>query len=301
MEMLLTTNQLTKVFGQFKAVNAIDINIKQGDIYGLIGRNGAGKTTILKMISGLAKPTSGSFTLFGEKQHPNMAKVGTLIEAPGIYPNMTALNNIKLKCLVVGVNKKGYAEELLKSVGLESAINKKVSAFSLGMKQRLGIALALVGDPELVILDEPINGLDPQGIAEIRDIILKLNKEKKITFIISSHILEELSKIATRYGIIHKGLLIQELTEKELAEKSSKKIELLTDDVQKAVNVLNGMGITNLKTKGDENIEIYECLNECNSIVRELVKNDVTINGISVKNQVLEEYFLNLTGGERND
>ena len=215
MEYLLHTNGLTKQYGRHKAVNAVNIHIRQGDIYGLIGRNGAGKTTILKMISGLAAPTEGEFSLFGKtgkEAYQYMSRIGTLIEAPGVYPNMSAAENLKLKCLAMGVRKKGVIEELLKTVGLSNAGKKKVKHFSLGMKQRLGIALALVGDPDLVILDEPINGLDPQGIAEIRETLSRLNKEKNITFIISSHILEELSKIATNYGIIHDGVLLQEMT-----------------------------------------------------------------------------------------
>ena len=230
MEYLLTTNGLTKQYGRHKAVNAVNLHIRQGDIYGLIGRNGAGKTTILKMISGLAAPTEGEFSLFGKggkDAYEYMSRIGTLIEAPGIYPNMSAAENIKLKCLAMGVRKKETIEELLEMVGLEYAGKKKVKNFSLGMKQRLGIALALVGDPDLVVLDEPINGLDPQGIAEVRETLQKLNKERNITFIISSHILEELSKMATNYGIIHDGVLLQEMTREELLEKCSERIEMI--------------------------------------------------------------------------
>ena len=193
MEYLLTTNGLTKQYGRHKAVNAVNLHIRQGDIYGLIGRNGAGKTTILKMLSGLAAPTEGEFSLFGKTgrdSYEYMSRVGTLIEEPGIYPNMSAAEHLRLKCLAVGVRKKGPVDELLRTVGLADVGKKKVKKFSLGMKQRLGIALALAGNPDLVILDEPINGLDPQGIAEIRETLLRLNKEKNITFIISSHILE---------------------------------------------------------------------------------------------------------------
>ncbi|MDE6724597.1 MAG: ATP-binding cassette domain-containing protein, partial [Ruminiclostridium sp.] len=210
MEYLLTTNAVTKQYGRQRAVNAVSIHIRQGAIYGLIGRNGAGKTTLLKMISGLAAPSEGDFSLFGKtgrEVSEYMSRIGSLIENPGIYPNLSAPENLQLKCLAMGIRKKGVIGELLETVGLGDTGKKKVRNFSLGMKQRLGIALALVGDPDLVILDEPINGLDPQGIAEIRETIFKLNKEKNITFIISSHILEELSKIATDYGIIHNGIL----------------------------------------------------------------------------------------------
>ncbi len=221
MENILSTDQLTKEYQGFKAVDSINICLNQGDIYGFIGRNGAGKTTTLKMIAGLAKPTSGSFSLFGvpyenlisEKVY---SQVGCLIEEPGLYLDMSAFDNVYLKCLCMGINDKGYARELLRLVDLDPQDKKKAKGFSLGMKQRLGIAIALVGEPKLIILDEPTNGLDPQGILEIRNTILKLNQEKNITFIISSHILGELSKMATRYGIIDKGKLIRELTAEEL-------------------------------------------------------------------------------------
>lgn len=202
MDYLLQTNHLTKQYGKHKAVNEVSIHVRQGDIYGLIGRNGAGKTTLLKMISGLAYPTDGNFTIFNENSTADsiyMSRIGTLIEAPGVYPNMSAAENLKLKCLAMGIRQKGTADELLKVVGLSDVGKKHVRNFSLGMKQRLGIALALVGNPDLVILDEPINGLDPQGIAEVRETLSRLNKERNITFIISSHILEELSKIATNF------------------------------------------------------------------------------------------------------
>lgn len=224
MENILSTNQLTKEYQGFKAVDSINLTLNEGDIYGFIGRNGAGKTTTLKMIAGLAKPTNGDFSLFGIP-YENLitqkaySQVGCLIEEPGLYLDMSAFDNVYLKCLCMGINDKGYAKELLRLVDLDPQNKKKAKGFSLGMKQRLGIAIALVGEPKLIILDEPTNGLDPQGILEIRNTILKLNKEKNITFIISSHILGELSKMATRYGIIDKGKLIRELTAEELNDQ----------------------------------------------------------------------------------
>nr|WP_317281933.1 ABC transporter ATP-binding protein [uncultured Sellimonas sp.] len=303
MEYLLTTNGLTKQYGRHKAVNAVNLHIRQGDIYGLIGRNGAGKTTILKMISGLAAPTEGEFSLFGKggkDAYEYMSRIGTLIEAPGIYPNMSAAENIKLKCLAMGVRKKETIEELLEMVGLEYAGKKKVKNFSLGMKQRLGIALALVGDPDLVVLDEPINGLDPQGIAEVRETLQKLNKERNITFIISSHILEELSKMATNYGIIHDGVLLQEMTREELLEKCSERIELKTDDTAKACTVLDGMGIKKYKVVDADTVQIFEHLSESGDITMTLAEHGIKTIGITVKNEALEEYYLNLTGGAAN-
>ena len=300
MEYLLTTDAITKQYGRQKAVNAVNLHIRQGDIYGLIGRNGAGKTTLLKMISGLAAPTDGQFTLFGKsgrEASEYMSRIGSLIEAPGVYPNLSAAENLKLKCIAAGIRQKNVIQELLETVGLANVGRKKVKNFSLGMKQRLGLALALVGSPDMVILDEPINGLDPQGIAEIRETIFKLNREKNITFLISSHILEELSKIATNYGIIHNGVLLQELTREELLAKCSERIELKIDNPQKACTVLENMGIQEFKVVDTETIQIFERLTESGEISIELAKNDVKIIGIAVKNEALEDYYLNLTGG----
>ena len=303
MEYLLTTNSLTKQYGRHKAVNSVNIHIRQGDIYGLTGRNGAGKTTLLKLISGLASPTEGDFTLFGargKEAYRYLSRVGTLIESPGVYPNMPAADNLRLKCLAMGVRKKNEVEELLDIVGLADTGKKKVKNFSLGMKQRLGIALALVGDPDLVVLDEPINGLDPQGIAEIRDTLSRLNRERNITLIISSHILEELSKIATRYGIIHDGVLLQELTREELLARCSERIELKTDDTRRACTVLDRMGITRYKVVDPDTIHIFERLNDSGEITMVLAENQIRTLGITVKNEALEDYYLNLTGGGRN-
>ncbi len=221
MEALVQTHNLTKCYGRHKAVNNVNLSVRKGEIYGLIGRNGAGKTTILRLISGLAKPTEGSLSLFGQNSRDSIymqKKIGILIESPGVYPDMSARDNVKLKCLAIGISSSSYIEELLNNVGLAAVDKKKVKCFSVGMKQRLGIALALVGSPELVILDEPVNGLDPQGIAEIREIIVRLNEEKNTTFIISSHILGELSKIATCYGIIENGELKRQILKTELTE-----------------------------------------------------------------------------------
>ena len=213
---------------------------------------------------------------------------------------MTARENMRLKSLAMGVRKKGTEEELLKIVGLENTGRKKVKAFSLGMKQRLGIALALIGEPDIVILDEPINGLDPQGIAEIRDTLFRLNKERNITFIISSHILEELSKIATKYGIINDGMLLREMTREELLAECSERIELRTDDTARACTVLEAMGISKYKVADADTIQIFERLDDGGDITMALAENGVKTVGISIKNEALEDYFLNLTGGGKN-
>ena len=265
-EMLLETRNLTKQYGHHKAVDSVNMHIKKGAIYGFIGRNGAGKTTCLKMISGL-------------------------------YGDMTAYENLNIKCKLFGIKKKSYIEEILRIIGLENVGKKKTKHFSLGMKQRLGIGLALVGEPDLLVLDEPINGLDPQGIAEIRDTIQRLQKEKNMTICISSHILEELSKIATDYGIIHNGSLLQEITREELIRRCSERIELTLDHPKQAIPVMDSMGFTNYQVTDKEHIHIFERLNESAALNMELAKSGIPVKGISITSEELETYFLNLTGG----
>ena len=225
MNYILETQDLTKKYDNHVVVDHVNIFVRTGAVYGLIGQNGAGKTAILKIIGGLAKQTSGKIYLSKTDKQNNeqdTSKVGVLIEQPGIYPEMSAKQNLKLKCLAMGVNSKAHIDELLKVVGLSKAGKKPVKKYSLGMRQRLGIALALVGYPDLVILDEPINGRDPQGIVEFREMIAQLNSERNITFIISSHILGELSKSATDYGIIHNGKMIEQMSKEQFLEKCNK-------------------------------------------------------------------------------
>ena len=300
MDYLLSTNCLTKQYGKYKAASDISLHIKRGDIYGLIGRNGAGKTTILKMFSGLAAPTRGEYSIFGKSGKAADAmksRIGTLIEQPGLYLNMTAAENLTIKCLALGVHRRGYVEDLLRTVGLAEVKNKKTKQFSLGMKQRLGIALALVGDPDLIVLDEPINGLDPQGIVEVRETLARLNKERDITIIISSHILEELSKLATKYGIIHNGVLLQELTREELLAQCREHIDLHTTDTEKTCAVLEGMGISQYKVFDKSSIQIFERFDETGDITMALALNGIKTTRIAVKGEALEDYYLNLTGG----
>lgn len=302
-EILLQTTGLTKRFGHHKAADNVDIHVKRGAIYGFIGRNGAGKTTCLKMISGLMTPTSGEIELFGYKGkdiEQVRSRVGCLIEAPGIYGNMTAYQNMKLKCQVFGIKKESYINEILENVGLADVGNKKTKHFSLGMKQRLGIGLALVGEPDLLVLDEPINGLDPQGIVEVRDIIQRLCDERNMTIIISSHILEELSKIATDYGIIHNGTMLQELSREELMKQCMERLEIDMDDPKEAVPVLDNMGIHNYQVVDKNRIQIFERLNDSATINMELAKAGLMVRSISVNSEKLESYYLKLTGGEAN-
>ena len=302
-ELLLQTRALTKQYGRHRAVDQVSMHIKKGAIYGFIGRNGAGKTTTLRMISGLASPTAGEIELFGcrgRELSRIRSRVGCLIEGPGLYGSMSARDNLKMKSMLLGVYKRGYEEELLDIVGLGGVGKKPVKRYSLGMKQRLGIALALVGEPDLLILDEPINGLDPQGIAEVRDTVLKLNRERNMTILISSHILEELSKIATDYGIIHNGTLLQELTNEELMEKCSERLEVTLDDPERAVPVMDRLGIKRYQVADREHIYIFERLEESAALNMAFAKAGIPVRGISVTNEELETYFLKLTGGGAN-
>ena len=302
-ELLLQTRALTKQYGHHRAVDQVSMHIKKGAIYGFIGRNGAGKTTTLRMISGLASPTSGEIEMFGcrgRKLSRIRSRVGCLIEGPGLYGNMSARDNLKMKCMLLGVYKKGYEEELLDIVGLGGVGKKPVKRYSLGMKQRLGIALALVGEPDLLVLDEPINGLDPQGIAEVRDTVLKLNSERNMTILISSHILEELSKIATDYGIIHNGTLLQELTNEELMEKCSERLEVTLDNPERAIPVMDRLGIRRYQVVDKEHIYIFERLEESAALNMAFAKAGIPVRGIAVTNEELETYFLKLTGGGAN-
>ncbi len=300
MQQLLETHGLTKCYGEQKALDDVSIKVRKGDIYGLIGPNGAGKSTFLKTVSGLISPTSGDFTFYGrdgEDKNALMSRIGILIEAPGIYPNLTAKDHLLIKGRMMGLHDTAYVDELLDLVGLDYVGKKKVKNFSLGMKQRLGIAMALVGNPDLVILDEPINGLDPQGIVEIRNTIARLNRQHNITFIISSHLLEELSKLATRYGIINRGVLVEELTQDELYERGRDRLDLVCEDTEKATTVLEAMGITDYTVIDQKHIQVFEELNKTGKISLELAKAGVEVESLVAHEGSLEDYYMSLTGG----
>lgn len=304
MDYIITTHDLTKKYGNKAAADNININIREGEIYGLIGRNGAGKTTILRMLSGLSNPTSGEFTLFGKersKAKDEMRKVGVLIEAPGIYPKLNAYDNLRIKCIAMGMDKASYINELLELVGLKDTGKKHVGAFSLGMRQRLGIALALVGDPKLIILDEPINGLDPQGIVDVRKILAYLRDERKITIMISSHILEELGKLADSYGIINNGKLIDEFTTEELHNRTGMYTLINTDNNKKSLEIINSMKIQKAELDNDGMIRIKEELDRSKNVVKELVEKDIFVKEIRQSSFSLEDYYLSVTGGESNE
>ena len=280
-ENVVEINNLCKTYKDTKAVAHVNMTIKKGDIYGFIGRNGAGKSTTLKMIVGLIFPTSGQIKLFGESRNKfTDRRIGSLIENPGLYPNLSAYDNMELKAIALGLKDKEKIIELLNLVKLDYKSKKIVKKFSLGMKQRLAIALALLGNPDLLILDEPINGLDPEGIRQIREVIQYLNENKKMTIIISSHILGELSKIATRYGIIRDGQMIEEISAKELDQKCRDYLLLKVEQVEKAIPLLeNDLGIYDYIIHENNEIRIYDNI-ESSKINLVLTKHNIKINTV---------------------
>ena len=294
-ENVVEINNLCKTYKDTKAVN---MTIKKGDVYGFIGRNGAGKSTTLKMIVSLIFPTSGQIKLFGESRNKfTDRRIGSLIENPGLYPNLSAYDNMELKAITMGLKDKEKIIELLNLVKLDFKSKKIVKKFSLGMKQRLAIALALLGNPDLLILDEPINGLDPEGIRQIREVIQYLNENKKMTIIISSHILGELSKVATRYGIIRDGQMIEEISAKELDQKCRDYLSLKVEQVEKAIPLLeNDLGIYDYIVHENNEIRIYDNI-ESSKINLVLTKHNIKINQIYYQKQDLESYFLEKIGG----
>ncbi len=297
MNPIIETKNLTKCFADHKAVNNISLKINQGDIYGLIGRNGAGKTTFMKMISNLSKPSSGTYQIFPSSEKDmkiKQTRVSALIENVGSYPTMTAYDNMLLKGKSLGLTKDSYIYETLNLLGLGKVGKKKIKDFSLGMKQRLGIALALVGNPDIMILDEPINGLDPQGIIDIRNIIAELNRERNITFLISSHILDELAKLATNFAIIDNGSLVANFSKKDLEESTKDRIEVLTDDPKKAILALDQGQIGSYRLVDDNMIHIYVDSKYTNDIISCLYEAGIKINYFNVHNTSLEEYYIKL-------
>jgi ABC-type multidrug transport system, ATPase component len=296
MEYVLQTNGLTKIFAKKAAVNGINLNVCKGDIYGFIGKNGAGKTTLIRMVAGLAAPSQGSIKLFeSDDLNTQRRKIGTMIENPAVFPHMTAKQNLHYYSRLLGLNPKETIDEMLKLVGLEDAGKKKAKNFSLGMKQRLAIAIALLDNPEFLMLDEPINGLDPSGIKEIRELVLKLNQERKITILISSHILGELSKIATRYGVINNGVMVSEFTNEELETLCKGELEIKVDNVTEAEKVISQIIDASAIQVIDENtIRINKDLDKAGIINMELAKNGIVVNASSVVGQDLEAYFLQL-------
>lgn len=295
-EYVIETKNIFKRYRNRFAVNDVSIHVKRGDIYGLIGKNGAGKTTLMKLILGLANPTKGEVKLFGDtKLDEARTRIGSLIEDPGLYKGSTAYENMLRFSILYGADK-NEIHSLLKLVGLDDTGSKKVGAFSLGMKQRLGIAIALLAHPEVLILDEPINGLDPAGIKEIRDIILSLNREHGVTFIISSHLLDELAKVVTCYGIINNGLLTQEIAASELEAQCRHFATVKTPDPAAAAKVLTegfeGMELA----EGDGRVTVYSHIDRTAEIIEKLVKSGVSVSELTISTNGLEEFFIERLG-----
>ena len=303
MEYILETNQLEKTYHHFKAINDLNMHIGKGAIYGLIGKNGAGKTTLIRLICGLQNPTNGTYTIYGilntDKQILDVRKrMGAIIETPSIRLDATAEDNLKEQYRIMGLPSFDNLQEILKLVGLMDTGKKKAKHFSLGMKQRLGIAIALVGNPDLLILDEPINGLDPKGIIEIRELILKLNKERGITFLISSHYLDELSKIATDYGFIENGRMIQEIPKEELEKKCKKRLELEVSNIKECVKYFEEKQFP-YEVISNEKIYLYHIMNVTELAIALSEKNCI-INKFEEKEESLESYYINLMGGDNH-
>ena len=304
-EVIVKTHNITKKYGEQLSNDNINITINKGEIYGLIGRNGAGKTTLIRMITGLSHKTSGEIELFGKSSENELNQsrrmIGSLIESPAFYGNMTARENLEVSRLVRNIPGKECIDEVLKLVGLQDTGKKKFKDFSLGMKQRLGIANAMLGNPRLLILDEPINGLDPMGIVEIRELLKKINKEKDVSILISSHILGELSELATCYGIINSGKLVEEITVAELNEKCRQYIELIVDDASRSTALLEKeLSITDYEVLENNKIKIFNNLDSVGLINSTLSKNGILIEKIGLTGENLEEYFMNKVGGANN-
>lgn len=303
MDYALNTDGITKIYGKHTVVDHVSMHVKKGDIYGFIGKNGAGKTTFMRIVAGLAAPAAGSMELFGSGDlEIQRQRIGTLIEQPGLYGTMTARDNLEVVRRSLGIARKQTVDEMLEFVGLSQAGKKKVKNFSLGMKQRLGIAIALFRSPDFLILDEPINGLDPEGIKEVRDLLSKLNREKQITILISSHILGELSKIATSYGIIKEGVLIEEFAAEDLENRCRRCVKLVVDDAQRASAILEEKcHITEFDVPEEGIIRVFDGLDNSWIMNRELVGNGIHLKESYLAGQDLEGYFMDLLGGASND
>jgi ABC-2 type transport system ATP-binding protein len=305
-EYIIKTNNLCKKYKEDFALNNINISIKKGEIYGLIGQNGAGKTTLLRIITGLIFPTKGTFELFGESSEKgivnSLKRIGAVVENPALFPNMSAYENLEVHRLQKGIPDKRCIDKTLELVGLKDTGNKKAINFSLGMKQRLGIAIALLSDPEFLILDEPINGLDPMGIVELRELIKKLNREKGMTVLVSSHILSELHHIATSYGILHKGKLVEEITASELNEKCRQYLKIKVDNPSKGATVIESALMTSdFEVMPNGTIKLYNSLHDIRRVSSSLTKEGLIIEHFSQTGDDLESYFTKLVGDVYND
>ena len=297
---VIQTMGLSKRYKDNWAVDHLDLRVEQGDIYGFIGRNGAGKSTTLKLLCGLARPTQGEALIFGKPIRDSVARrrVGALIEQPGLYPDLSGRENLWLYATLLGLDSPTrQVDEILETVGLSPKEQKPIKHYSMGMKQRLGVGLALLGGPDLLLLDEPINGLDPEGIREMRELLLRLNRERGLTLLISSHILGELSKIATRYGIIQAGRLMEQITAGELAQKCTDYLHLQADQPQKAAALLEReLHLSRWEMRPEGEIRIYEAVDP-KTVGQALAQAGVAVEELGLHRQDLEDYFLERMGG----
>lgn len=302
MNTIIKTNQLTKKYGQYNAVDNVDFTLNKGEIYGLIGKNGAGKSTLIKMLMGVAHSNEGSIEINGKTSNQDLDKernnIGFMMEA-SFYPYLNAFDNLSYFARLKGITDKQEIKRALNLVELDN-VKKPFKAFSMGMRQRLALANALVGNPEVIVLDEPINGLDPEGIVEIRNLIMKLNKENNQTFVVSSHILSELSLMATKFGFIEKGVLLKEMSNKELHEQTQKALVIKTDDSAKTLELLKEQypQIT-INDKDEVLINEFDT-NDVDKIAKKLIENDQKLYKLNPLETTLEEYFIKLIGGVKN-
>lgn len=302
MEYVLQTNALCKHYRRFKALNSLTMNIPKGAIYGFVGKNGSGKTTLIRLISGLQPVTSGEFTLYGAKNtskeiYTVRRRMGAVVESPSIYMGMTAEENLREQCRVIGLPSFDNVPKLLELVGLAGTGKKKAKNFSLGMRQRLGIALVMVGDPDFLVLDEPVNGLDPQGIIEIRELIMKLNKERHVTVLISSHILDELSRLATHYGFIDGGRIVKEISAEELEKDCRKAIHVEVSDIKAMSRALDSIKV-DYSVTGDSSADLFTKMS-ATKLINAISLENCEVFTMSERDESLESYFVNLVGGER--
>lgn len=301
-ENVLRTMGLVKTYKNMNALDGVNMTIKKGQIYGLIGRNGAGKTTLIRMITGLSSRTSGNIELFGECEDRKIehvrSRVGAVVDAPGTYMNRTVYQNLEIDKIQKGIPGNHCIEKVLDMMGLMDVKDKKVKGLSLGTRQKLGIALALLGDPEFLVLDEPINGVDPIGMIEIRQLLRKLNQEKGVTILISSHILGELHQLANCYGIIHKGRLIEQMTAEELEDRCRKFVHIKVDDAAKAAVIMNSkLSTSNFEVLPDNVMKLYDYVDNTGKIAETLVKEGIELQEIMPQGDDLESYFYKVAGG----
>lgn len=303
MDYVLTAENLSKSYRDFKALDKLSMHVPKGAIYGFVGKNGAGKTTLIRLICGLQKPTSGSYTICGIKNTDKRIlktrrRMGAVVETPSIYLELTAKDNLKEQYRILGLPSFDGIDDLLKLVGLENTGKKKAKNFSLGMRQRLGIAIALAGEPDFLVLDEPINGLDPQGIIEIRELILKLNRTRQITVLISSHILDELAKLATHYGFIDNGRMVKEISAQALEEACRKCTRLQVTDTRILSYVLDDLAM-DYEIISDESANVFGQIN-ISKLVQALAEKNCEVISVTERDESLESYYVNLIGGERH-